>query len=116
MTDINLAAVHRYRPKEVLHENVSYPGILARSNSDELWTSPKSSPELHSNKSLCVKCGKISGVTLGTPDVKSRPTRCQKGLQLQLMCCTPFRLLSQDFGTRRTEDWREDWSCSQSKT
>ena len=42
-------------------------------------------------------------VTLGTPDVKSRPMRCQKGLQLQLMCCTPFRLLSQDFGMGRWE-------------
>ena len=40
-----------------------------------------------------VKCGKTSEVTLGTPDVKSRPTRCQKGLQLQLMCCTPFQAL-----------------------
>ena len=42
---------------------------------------------------------KISEVNLGTLDVKSGPTRCQKGLQLQLMCCAPFRLLSQDFGT-----------------
>ena len=25
-------------------------------------------------------------VTPGTPDIKSGPTRCQKGLQLQLMC------------------------------
>ena len=60
-------------------------------------------------------------VTLGTPDVKSRPMRCQKGLWLQLMCCTPFRLLSQDFGIRRqsTGDQRirvEDQSCSQSRT
>ena len=56
-------------------------------------------------------------VTPGTPDVKSKPTRCQKGLQLQLMCCTPFRLLSQDFRMRRTEDQRsEDWSCSQRRT
>ena len=55
-----------------------------------------------------VKCGKIMEVTLGTPDIKSRPTRCWKGLQLQLMCCTPFRLLSQDFGMRKMEigDWR----------
>ena len=42
-------------------------------------------------------------VTPETLDVKSRPTRCQKGLQLQLMCCAPFRLLSQDFGTGRQE-------------
>ena len=48
-----------------------------------------------------VKCGKISEVTLGTPDVKSGPIRYQKELQLQLMCCTPFRLLSQDFGGQR---------------
>ena len=41
--------------------------------------------------------------TPGTPDVKSGPTRCRKGLQLQLMCCTPFRLLSQDFGKGRLE-------------
>ena len=50
-------------------------------------------------------------VTLGTLDVKSRPMRCQKGLQLQLMCCAPFRLLSQDFGMRRMEYQRlEDWN------
>ena len=42
-------------------------------------------------------------VTPGTPDVKSRPMRCQKGLRLQLMCCAPFRLLSQDFGMGRQE-------------
>ena len=42
-------------------------------------------------------------VTLETPDVKSRPMRCRKGLQLQLMCCAPFRLLSQDFRTGRQE-------------
>ena len=44
-------------------------------------------------------------LTPGTPDVKSGPTRCRKGLQLQLMCCAP---LSQDFGMRKTEigDWR----------
>ena len=41
--------------------------------------------------------------TLGTPDVKSGPTRYRKGLWLQLMCCAPFRLLSQDFGTGRSE-------------
>ena len=41
--------------------------------------------------------------TPGTPDVKSGPTRCRKGLRLQLMCCAPFRLLSQDFGTGRLE-------------
>ena len=41
--------------------------------------------------------------TPGTPDIKSGPTRCRKGLQLQLMCCAPFRLLSQDFGTGRSE-------------
>ena len=51
----------------------------------------------------CVKCGKFMEGTPGTPDVKSGPTRCQKGLRLQLMCCTPFRLLSQDFGTGRSE-------------
>ena len=56
----------------------------------------------------CVKCRKIMEVTPGTLDVKSRPTRCRKGLWLQLMCCIPFRLLSQDFGTGRQEirDWR----------
>ena len=32
---------------------VSYPRILVKSNSNEFWTSPKSSPELLSNKSLC---------------------------------------------------------------
>ena len=32
---------------------LSYPRILAKSNSDDLWTSLVSSPELHSNKSLC---------------------------------------------------------------
>ena len=52
---------------------------------------------------MIVKCGKITEVTLGTPDIKSGPTRCRKGLQLQFMCCTPFRLLSQDFGTGRQE-------------
>ena len=41
-----------------------------------------------------VKCGKITEVTLGIPDVKSRPMRYWKGLWLQLMCCAPFRLLS----------------------
>ena len=30
-----------------------YSGILAKSNFKDLWTSPVSSPELHSNKSLC---------------------------------------------------------------
>ena len=72
-------------------------------------------------RSQSVKCGKIMEVTPGTPDVKSRPMRCWKGLQLQLMCCTPFRLLSQDFGMKRTEyqrleDQRGDQSCSQSRT
>ena len=58
-----------------------------------------------------VKCGKIMEVTPGTPDVKSRPMRYWKGLQLQLMCCAPFRLLSQDFRTRKTEYQRlEYWS------
>ena len=69
---------------------------------------------------LTVKCGKIAEVTLGTPDVKSRPMRYRKGLWLQLMCCTPFRLLSQDFGTRLTEYRRSEYqskgqSCSQSR-
>ena len=32
---------------------LSYPGNLAKSNSEDLWTSLVSSPELHSNKSLC---------------------------------------------------------------
>ena len=50
-----------------------------------------------------VKCGKFTEGTPGTPDVKSGPTRCRKGLRLQLMCCAPFRLLSQDFGTERSE-------------
>ena len=45
-------------------------------------------------------------VTPGTPDIKSGPTRCQKGLWLQLMCCAPFRLLSQDFGMGKTGDQR----------
>ena len=47
---------------------------------------------------MSVKYRKIAEVTLGTLDIKSKPTRCWKGLQLQIMCCTPFRLLSQDFG------------------
>ena len=64
---------------------------------------------------------KTSEVTPGTLDIKSRPTRCQKGLQLQLICCTPFRLLSPDFGMGRMEDWRledqrEDQVGSQSRT
>ena len=50
-----------------------------------------------------VKCGKFTEVTPGTLDVKSGPTRCQKGLRLQLMCCAPFRLLSQDFRMGRQE-------------
>ena len=67
------------------------------------------------------KCGKIVEVTLGTLDIKSGPVRCQKGLQLQLMCCTPFRLLSQDFRTRmmeyqKSEYWSKGWSCSRSRT
>ena len=70
---------------------------------------------------LSVKCGKITEVTPGTLDVKSGPTRYQKGLQLQPMCCAPFRLLSQDFRTRRqsTGDRRirvKDQSCSWSRT
>ena len=73
------------------------------------------------DKEVFVKCGKIMEVTPGTPDIKSGPTRCQRRLWLQLMCCTPFRLLSQDFRMRRqsTGDWRirvEDWSCSWSRT
>ena len=44
-----------------------------------------------------VKCRKMSEVTPGTLDIKSGPTRCWKGLWLQLMCCALFRLLSQDF-------------------
>ena len=32
---------------------VSYPGNLAKSNSEDLQTSPVISPELCSNKSLC---------------------------------------------------------------
>ena len=64
---------------------------------------------------------KIMEVTLGTPDVKSGPMRCQKGLQLQLICCAPFRLLSQDFRMRRLENQRmedqsEGQSCSWSRT
>ena len=70
---------------------------------------------------LIVKCGKIVEVTLGTLDIKSGPMRCWKGLWLQLMCCTSFRLLSQDFGTRmteyqRSEYWNKGQSCSQSRT
>ena len=34
---------------------LSYPGNLAKSNSEDLQTSPVSSPELCSNKSLCQK-------------------------------------------------------------
>ena len=52
---------------------------------------------------MYVKCGKFTEGTPGTPDVKSRPMRCWKGLRLQLMCCAPFRLLSQDFGMGRLE-------------
>ena len=65
-----------------------------------------------------VKCGKITEVTLGTPDVKSGPTRCWKGLQLQLMCCTPFQALVPEFwnGGWRLKDWMEGQSCSQSRT
>ena len=68
-----------------------------------------------------VKCGKIMEVTPGTPDVKSGPTRYQKGLWLQLMCYAPFRLLSQDFGMRmmeyqRSEYWSRGQGCSQSRT
>ena len=50
-----------------------------------------------------VKCRKFTEGTPGTLDIKSGPTRCRKGLWLQLMCCTPFRLLSQDFGMGRLE-------------
>ena len=58
-----------------------------------------------------VKCGKIMEVTPGTPDVKSGPMRCWRELWLQLMCCAPFRLLSQDFGMRMMEYWRSEyWS------
>ena len=52
---------------------------------------------------MSVKCGNFMEGTPGTPDIKSGPTRCQKGLRLQLMCCAPFRLLSQDFGMERSE-------------
>ena len=52
---------------------------------------------------MIVKCRKITEVIPGTPDVKSGPMRCWKGLWLQLMCCAPFRLLSQDFRTKRME-------------
>ena len=54
----------------------------------------------HNNLShllLVLSVGKTLKVTPGTPDVKSRHTRCQKKLWLQLICCTPFRLLFQDF-------------------
>ena len=68
-----------------------------------------------------VKCRKITEVTPGTPDVKSRPMRCRKGLWLQLVCCAPFRPLSQDFRTKKMEYQRleyqsMDQSCSQSRT
>ena len=33
--------------------NMSYPGNLTKSNSEDLQSSPVSIPELHSNKSLC---------------------------------------------------------------
>ena len=70
---------------------------------------------------MATKCRKIMEVTPGTLDVKSGPMRCWKGLQLQLMCCAPFRLLSQNFRMKRTEyqrseDQRGDQSCSQSRT
>ena len=32
---------------------LSYPGNLTKSNSEDLWSSLVSTPELHSNKSLC---------------------------------------------------------------
>ena len=68
-----------------------------------------------------VKCRKIVEVTPGTLDVKSGPTRCQKGLWLQLICCAPFRLLSQDFGMKMMGYWRSEYrskgqSCSCSRT
>ena len=65
-----------------------------------------------------VKCGKIMEVALGTLDIKSGPMRCWKGLWLQLMCCAPFRLLSQDFRMeyQRSEYWSMDRSCSRSRT
>ena len=76
------------------------------------WFSPKMANwRLHgmvSQSMDSVKCGKFMEGTLGTLDIKSGPTRYRKGLQLQLMCCTPFRLLSQDFGMGRSEirDWK----------
>ena len=60
-----------------------------------------------------------------TPDIKSRPTKIRKGLQPQLiMSCAPFRLVSQDFGTkiygevRRCDSGSRRWSrsCSWSWT
>ena len=33
--------------------SLSYPGNLTKSNSEDLWSSLVSTPELHSNKSLC---------------------------------------------------------------
>ena len=62
-----------------------------------------------------------NGGNSGNSDVKSGPMRCQKGLQLQLICCAPFRLLSQDFRMRRLENQRmedqsEGQSCSWSRT
>ena len=62
----------------------------------------------HSCAWQTVKCGKFTEETPGTPDVKSGPTRYRKGLWLQLMCCAPFRLLSQDFGTERSEIERSE--------
>ena len=35
------------------HVSMSYPGNLTKSNSKDLWSSPVSTPELRSNKSLC---------------------------------------------------------------
>ena len=36
---------------------------------------------------------KMLEVTPGTLDIESRPMRYQKELQLQLMCCAPFKIL-----------------------
>ena len=111
------------------HIWILYPLHIKNSNPLQSWCSPRFTVWLvadpcqvgHRMVWVFIKCRKIVEVTLWTPDIKSGPTRCQKGLWPQLMCCVPFRLLSQDFRTGRqsTGDWRigvGDWSCSQSRT
>ena len=58
------------------------------------------------SSNILSSAGKRTEVPPRTPDVKSGPTRNHKGLRLQLMCCTPFRLLSQYFGTEVGGRWK----------